>query len=424
MDLTGSVTSPFGGLPIPVPVPDSATVQAAVATIGARDPAFNLDAFLAEAQQAFWLVGRAYVECKPELCQTVLSPSLAAREQAAVQAACQADTHNAPSDEDASSGQLVSINADANGDTAIVHFTSTWKPVSGRDAKPSGHAAKGERRVQNWCFQRPASSRTVQTHEGQHCENCGALLTASAGTCRYCGAAIGAGSGWQVIRIDDVGAEEAAEAATAMRSIITQLAAARQASQPQATAPASTGPRRRSRSGCGPILLFIVLVVAALAIDAVGGHDAFHRTVAKVFPSVRHAELSGPLDLSGQVIAQQATATQTTRRFQVGGTCAKEASRSAWYFTAKLPDSSRFTLQIGLPPGQGGPGTYQRPKVSVSADAQNASRFTSWTSTSAGAVTLVVHSDGGGDLHFSGLPAGQSGGSALSGHLIWTCAMT
>ncbi len=63
---------PFGGLGPQAPDPD--VVHQAVATIAARDPAFNLDTFLAEAQQAFWLLGQAHARCKPELCAAVLSP--------------------------------------------------------------------------------------------------------------------------------------------------------------------------------------------------------------------------------------------------------------------------------------------------------------------------------------------------------------
>jgi hypothetical protein len=400
---------------VPATTPDPETVRTAVATITARDPAFNLDAFLAEAQQGFWLVGRAHAECKPELCQSVLSAALAAREQAAIEQACRVGKPTAPMDEDASTGQLVSIDADANTDTAVVHFVSTWRPVS-------NGKGKGDRRVQNWCFQRQSSERTVKTQEGQHCQNCGAMLSGSTGTCRYCGANIGTGSGWQVIRIDEVGAQEAAQAAAAMRSIMGQVLAARGSYQPLPPQPVRTGPARRSRSGCFPVFLFILLVIAGLGIDAAGGNGTFHRDVAKALPTLRHPRLTGPLDLTGQLIAQRLSATQVPPRFQFRGTCAKEAIRTAWTFTAKLPDGSKFELQIGLPPGQGGPGTYQRPKVSVSANAQNASRFTSWT-TAAGTAALAVRSDGGGDLQFASLPAGQSGGSPLSGHLAWSCTL-
>ena len=391
-------------------------MRAALATITARDPAFNLDAFLAEAQQAFWLVGKAHAECKPELVQTVLAPALAAREKAAIEESCRDHTVAAPKDEDAKSGQLVSINADGNGDTAVIHFVSTWEPVSGN--------AKAERRVQNWCFQRSAAARTVQLEEGQHCTNCGALLSASAGTCRYCGTAIGTGIGWQVIRIDEVGAQEAADAVAAMRSIVTEVIAARQASRPEPVVAQSAPPRGRRRGGCGPVLLLAVVVVVGVGVGASGGNSTLHRDVAKVLPFLRHPVLSGPLALTGQIKVSGITASQVPPRFQFQGTCAKQVIRTAWDFTAKLPDGSHFALQVGLPPGEGGAGTYQRPKVTISADAQNASTLSSWTAGPFSTAVLSVHSDGGGDLQFKGLAPGATGGSPLAGHLRWSCSLS
>src|SRR5436305_8163008 len=122
-------------------------VIATVDEIVARDPAFNLDEFLAEAQQAFWLVGQAHAECKPDLCRAVLSPELAEREKGAIEHECADGIAAAPNPQDASTGQLVSIESDAARDTAIVHFRSTWRPISGRDRDE-------EHRAQNWCFQR------------------------------------------------------------------------------------------------------------------------------------------------------------------------------------------------------------------------------------------------------------------------------
>ena len=84
-----------------------------------------------------------------------LSPGLASREQSAIEEACQKKRGLAPSDEDAKTGELLSISTDSSGDTVTVQFVSTWSPVAGN--------GKPQRRVQNWCFHRPASARTLQT---------------------------------------------------------------------------------------------------------------------------------------------------------------------------------------------------------------------------------------------------------------------
>ena len=80
------MTSPEAGTP--VPAAGQVAVTAAITSIAQPDPAFNLDALLAEAQQAFWLVGQAHAKCQPELCVGVLSGDLANRERATIEEAC------------------------------------------------------------------------------------------------------------------------------------------------------------------------------------------------------------------------------------------------------------------------------------------------------------------------------------------------
>ena len=409
---------PFDGLAPEAPDPDK--VRESVATIVARDPQFNLDTFLAEAQQAFWLVGQAHARCKPELSAGVLAPALAERERAAIEQDCRDGKGTAPGDDDAGSGQLVSIVSDASHDTIVVHFVSLWRPVgSGR--------GKGDRRIQNWCYQRPSSARTESAGRGERCRNCGALLSESVGgTCRFCGTPIGTGDGWRIIRIDDVKGQEAATAIAAMRSIMATMAEARQQQQGTVPTPAPTrvSPARRARGCVGPVF-FLLLVLAGVGFYAVESTGSVHRAVASVIPSIRHPRLQGPLDLSGTITEQQVVATQVPPRLQPsGGTCAKAALRTSWDFKAKLPDGSTFHLEMGLPPASGGAGVYKRPTLTISATAQNASRYESWSTTPTSIATLTVQAGGGGDVQFGGLALDTPGGAALSGHLTWSCALS
>jgi hypothetical protein len=412
---------PFGGSAPQSPDPD--TVRQAVATIAARDPLFNLDAFLADSQQAFWLVGQAHAQCKPELCAGVLAPALAERERAAITEDCRDGHGTAPGDSDAESGQLISIASDASHDTIVVHFVSTWRPAGGGRGKP-------DRRVQNWCFQRPAGAQTVQAAgAGERCRNCGALLSASVGgTCRYCGTPIGTGDGWRIIRVDGVQAQEAATALAAMQSIVATMASAATAARLQQglaepSAPVSTPARRGRRVGCGPILLAI-LVLAGLGFYAVESSGSLHHAVATVVPSIRHPRLQGPLDLTGAITAGRQVATQVPPTLPPSGaTCAQASQRTAWNFKAKLPDGSTFHLEVGLPPGTGAAGVYKRPGLTVSANAQNASRFESWTAATATTAVMTVAPDGGGDLQFTNLTSNDTGIGPLSGHLVWSCAL-
>jgi hypothetical protein len=167
----------------------------------------------------------------------------------------------------------------------------------------------------------------------------------------------------------------------------------------------------------------VLLVLAGLGADAVGSTGSLHRAVAKVFPSIRHARLQGPLNVSGTINTQSVVATQVAPKFQSGGTCQQAAQRSSWEFQAKLADGSTFHLEFALPPGTGAPGTYKRPDLSLSATASNSSRYRSWSATTASTAVLMVQPSGGGDLQFANLPLNEPGSTPLSGHLTWTCAL-
>ncbi|MDQ1364721.1 MAG: Tim44-like domain [Acidimicrobiaceae bacterium] len=411
----------FGGID---QSPDPATVQQAVTTIAARDPLFNLDTFLAEAQQAFWLVGQAHARCQPELCAGVLALALAERERATIEKDCRDGEGSSPEDGDAETGRLVSIASDASHDTIVVHFNSTWRPVGGR--------GKADRRVQNWCFQRPASAQTTEAAAaGEHCRNCGALLSESAGgTCRYCGTPIAAGAGWRIIRVDEVPAQDAASAVATMQSIVSAMAAAGRLQQATTTAP-TTAASTPSGTGWGfarvmriiRALFIVAVILAGLGLYTVYSTGSVHHAAAKVFPAIRHPRLRGPLDLSGTFTLQHLVATQVPPTLQSGGTCDQAAQRTAWDFKTKLPDGSTFHIQMALPPGTGAPGVYKRPQLSLEANAANKSRSESWSDTSGSTAVLTVQAGGGGDLQFANLPVSETGAPALSGHLTWTCAL-
>jgi hypothetical protein len=399
--------------------PNREQVQATVASIVARDPAFNLDAFLAEAQQAFWLVGQAYEHCKPELAQSVLSPTLAERATEAIEQASRDNRIRSPRDEDASTGQLVSIESDASRDTATVRFTSVWQARSPK-------AGKDERRVEHWCFQRLATAHTVLPTADERCHNCGASLTSSAGRCRYCGTLISADGGWDVIRIDDVGRQEAGEAMAAIREVMAGFAAAREAAASAPTQPAPAPARRRRHPVVTAlrVLFFAVLATGALLLAAIGNGGKLHRTVAKVVPAIRYPILKGPADVTGRVSAQRVTLEQVVPALHVGGSCPKDALRTEWDFKGKLPDGSAFHLQFGLPPAAGGPGTYKPPALTMKANAENKSAFVSWTSSAATNAVLVVRGDGAGEIRFANLAGDQPAGTPpISGQLAWSCTL-
>ena len=317
--------------------------------------------------------------------------------------------------EDAKTAQLLSITTDSSGDTVTVHFVSLWRPKSGTRRQE-------ERRVQNWCLDRPPGAQTIQTTAGARCANCGAALSTAGGTCRYCGAAVGNGAGWRVIRIDDVSAQSTAEAAQAMRSIVQELAAA--GTLPAPAARQYHPPRRRHRvSRMIRRLVFLLLIASIVVAVAAATTNQFHRDVARFFSFIKHPELVGTLDLSGQIVATDQSALQKPPLVEFGGKCATYADRTSWDFTTKLPDASTFGLQFSLPPDQGGAGTYRSPKLMVTASASNTQQSSSWDERSTSAAALKLSADGGGQLQFSRLASEDQDEGAMSGTLTWTCSV-
>jgi hypothetical protein len=59
----------------------------------------------------------------------------------------------------------------------------------------------------------------------------------------------------------------------------------------------------------------------------------------------------------------------------------------------------------------------------LSATASNASRYRSWSATTASTAVLTVQPSGGGDLQFANLALSEPASTPLSGHLTWTCAL-
>ena len=177
-----------------------------------------------------------------------------------------------------------------------------------------------------------------------------------------------------------------------MTTMVTAAREQQSSARPELSPPAAG----RSRRGCFGPFLFALLVLAGLGFYAVESTGSLHRAVATVVPSIRHPRLQGPLDLSGTFTAQHLLATQVPPKLQSGGTCAQAGQRTAWDFKAKLPDGSTFHLVLGLPPGTGGAGSYKRPALSVSGDAQNSVRSESWTAGATSTATLTVQAGGGG----------------------------
>jgi hypothetical protein len=171
-------------------------------------------------------------------------------------------------------------------------------------------------------------------------------------------------------------------------------------------------------------LLFLVLIVGGgLVVAAAATSGRLHRDVADVLPFIRHPELVGTLDLSGQLTASNLSVMQKPPTVEFGGSCRTYSDRTSWDLTAKLPDASTFSLKFSLPPDEGGAGTYRTSKLILSANADNSQQSSSWAGAPGTAASLTLTPAGGGSLVFSRLAPGDVGGRPLSGRASWTCSV-
>jgi hypothetical protein len=172
-----------------------------------------------------------------------------------------------------------------------------------------------------------------------------------------------------------------------------------------------------------PLVFYLVAAAAVIVAIAAAGSGRLHQDLAKELPFIRHPELVGTLDLTGQISSTRRSAMQKPPAVQFGGSCATYANRTSWDFRAKLPNGSSFTLQFSVPLDQGGPGTYRAGRLRISAEAENAQQTTSWSGSSGSVANLTLTPGGGGLLTFSELAANSAGGRSLSGQLSWTCSV-
>jgi predicted lipid-binding transport protein (Tim44 family) len=185
-------------------------VAAGLAAITAHDPAFDRDAFLGEAERAFFLVQQAWTELKPDLSRQVMADGIWQQHRTQI-AQYEAQARRNVLEQLAVGGaQIVGAHSDQTYDTLTVRFLAACADYD-IDVR-SGRIVRGSRDVEqwseDWVFQR-SSSATTNPKGGtlsQRCPNCGAPLDLDlAGVCSYCRAPVMSGRyDWVLTRIDQV----------------------------------------------------------------------------------------------------------------------------------------------------------------------------------------------------------------------------
>jgi hypothetical protein len=390
---------------------------AALTSIAARDPGFDVHAFLSQAASTFLEVQRARSAGTPEAVADMVSG--AARTQLGL------DGSPGPRDPVTATptlGELSVVRAstDAAWDSIVVRIPATFD---------------GKAVTADWCFQRPATSTTTTATGTPTCSSCGAPRGATpSGTCRYCGAQLTPPNGWSVTRVAAITdpaptrGQNAAELAGAIAAMMQAAAAAQHSGGVAVMESTGSQPRRGSRtSGCG-CLLFLLLIVgvpaAILGYAAANPSSGLHKTLS-FLPFLKRGYITGTAQLSGAV-----NTTGSTGNFVPGvNQCAKMYLKNKQLnFSGTMADGS--SLEVKVDSLSGGPfGTYHYPnnsEIEVSPRlVTKAGVSQQWASSSTSHTSFALSGTGSGQLVISGYAPALTGPNEPQGTLQlainWTC---
>lgn len=184
-------------------------VGAGLDAITERDPAFDRDAFLEQAQRAFFVVQEAWTERKPEMSRQVMADGLWQQHRVQINGYLSAHKRNVLEDLAVGDLSIVTAHTDASYDTIVVRVHAACADY---DVNDNGKVIRGNHRVgewaEDWTFQR-SSRATTQAGGGtlsQKCPNCGAPLNVDlAGVCPFCKAPVMSGDyDWVLARISQL----------------------------------------------------------------------------------------------------------------------------------------------------------------------------------------------------------------------------
>jgi predicted lipid-binding transport protein (Tim44 family) len=184
-------------------------VEAGLASIRQRDPAFDEAGFLNGVATSFNLVQRAWCEQLPAESRKVMADGIWLRHRTQIEEMAAAGKKNVLEDLHIGRSELIGCVTDADSDsiTVRIHAYSRDYDV----ANDSGKIVRGDRVMrlwtEDWTFTRSSSAVTkAGSGTRQNCPNCGAPLDLdAAGTCAYCRQLVMAGAyDWVLSRIEQV----------------------------------------------------------------------------------------------------------------------------------------------------------------------------------------------------------------------------
>jgi predicted lipid-binding transport protein (Tim44 family) len=186
------------------------TVAAGIEAIRAHDPQFDDTEFINLAQREFFIVEKAWSDCKPEESRRVMSDTLWDQHRAQIEQYVAKGQRNVLDNLALAGATIVSAGSDARHDHIQLRMHAACADYDVDVA--TNKIVRGDRSVrewyEDWLFER--SSKAVTRPDGgtmaQHCPNCGAPLDVDlSGVCSYCKAPVMSGDyDWVLARIDQV----------------------------------------------------------------------------------------------------------------------------------------------------------------------------------------------------------------------------
>lgn len=206
--LTSGYDSSMDEPPPPPPIPQEAPgTREALAAIDERDPAFDEQVFLNQANNAYYLVQKAWVDQQPALSRKVMADAIWTRHRQQIEAMIQAGKRNVLEDLNVATTTTVAATTDKNIDSITVRFYTVGRDY---DIDAQAKMVGGDRTLrgwqEDWVFQRSSSAKTKDGTLNNKCPNCGAPLDLDTnGVCKYCKTMVMGGKhDWVLTRIDQV----------------------------------------------------------------------------------------------------------------------------------------------------------------------------------------------------------------------------
>ncbi len=176
----------------------------------AHDPAFDVAAFTASVERAFFTVQEAWTEQKPDMSRQVMADGVWQQHRAQIEGYQRSGRRNVLEGLTVGRADIIRAASDATYDTITVRFLAACADYDIDTA--SNKVVRGNKSVdqwsEDWVFQRSAAA-TTKADGGtlqKKCPNCGAPLNLDlAGVCHYCRAPVMSGDyDWVLTRIDQV----------------------------------------------------------------------------------------------------------------------------------------------------------------------------------------------------------------------------